>query len=795
MAPMRIRIDGGTFRDKHNREVTLHGINVAGDSKLPRYPDMPSHVKNKFFLGDSVSFVDRPFSMDEAHEHFTRLKRWGYNTIRYIFTWEAIEHEGPGKYDEDFIKHTIEVLRLAKSYGFYVFMDPHQDVWSRFTGGSGAPMWTVYACGLDPTKFINTQAALVQNTWPNPADFPKMIWATNYTRLACQVIFTMFFAGKDFTPKCVIDGKNIQDYLQDHFVAACKHLAQRIHEAGDLEGDVVIGYESVNEPNKGLIAHPDLSVIPSEQNLQKGTSPTAWQAILTGSGRACEVDTWEFGGLGPYKSGKELIDPNGQMAWLDPKEWSDTKYGWKRSESWKLGECIWAQHGVWDPTTDTLHKPKYFAKHPKTGEKLDNEYFINNYFMYYYRKYRNAVREVWPEAIMLLQPTPFEIPPSIQGTEDDDSNMIFASHFYDGITLITKKWNRFWNVDVFGILRGKYLSPAFAIKVGETAIRNCFRDQLSAIRQEGIDYMGVHPCMYTEIGIPYDMDDRYAYKTGDYTSQALAIDANHFAVEHSKAQGFTWWLYSTNNTHEWGDSWNGEDLSILSHDDRELPLEEHTREDHTTSNSATKTPETDPSRASFSASRSSDPNTKTINPTNLKKTLSVDRMSHNSSSTTTPNNTNPNNAKDTLTLEERQGNTPGYRAAEAYVRPTPIATAGDILDYGFNLRNCVFTLQLSCKNPAPADAPTEIFLPGFHFPADKLSVTTSGGKWSLSADEGEGEAKGLQQVLKWWHPAGQELKLEVSGVKRRVGMVMGREEEEPGYLQQYVQMGKSCAVM
>ena len=103
--------------------------------------------------------------------------------------------------------------------------------------------------------------------------------------------------------------------------------------------------------------------------------------------------------------------------------------------------------------------------------------------------------------------------------------------------------NRYWNVDVFGLLRGKYMSPAFAIKVGETAIRNCFRDQLSAIRKEGMDYMGNHPCIFTEIGIPYDMDDKYAYRTGDYSSQTSAMDANHFAIEGSGANGFTLWVY------------------------------------------------------------------------------------------------------------------------------------------------------------------------------------------------------------------------------------------------------------
>lgn len=103
--------------------------------------------------------------------------------------------------------------------------------------------------------------------------------------------------------------------------------------------------------------------------------------------------------------------------------------------------------------------------------------------------------------------------------------------------------NRIWNVDVFGILRGKYLAPPFAIKLGETAIRNCFRDQLKAIRQEGMENMGMRPCVFSEIGIPYDMDDKYAYKTGNYSSQIAAMDANHFAIEGCGGNGFTLWVY------------------------------------------------------------------------------------------------------------------------------------------------------------------------------------------------------------------------------------------------------------
>lgn len=100
-----------------------------------------------------------------------------------------------------------------------------------------------------------------------------------------------------------------------------------------------------------------------------------------------------------------------------------------------------------------------------------------------------------------------------------------------------------WNVDVFGVLRGKYFSPAFAVKIGERAIRNCFRGELAAIQQEGLDYMGEHPCIIGELGIPYDMNNSAAYKFGDYSSQTSAMDANHFAVEGSKVN-YTLWNYT-----------------------------------------------------------------------------------------------------------------------------------------------------------------------------------------------------------------------------------------------------------
>ncbi|KAK1147605.1 endo-1,4-beta-glucanase [Aspergillus melleus] len=702
MNQYRLRVEGQSFRDPENREVTLRGINVAGDAKYPKVPDLRSHDPARFFDADNVSFVGRPFLLEHADAHFNRLRTWGYNTIRYIFTWEAIEHAGPGLYDEEWLDFTVNVLRIAKKYEFYIFMDPHQDVWSRLSGGSGAPAWTLYAAGLNPKAFKSTQAALSHNVWDSPADFPKMLWCTNYTRLACQTMFTLFWAGRDFAPKALIDGMNIQDYLQGHFIAACRYLAQKIHEAGDLEHDVVIGWESLNEPHRGLVGVQDISVVPPEQHLQLGTSPSPFQGMMLGSGQPCEVATWDFRRFGPRRTGAQLIDPRGESAWL-PAGYDDSRYGWRRDPGWKLGECLWAQHGVWDPSRKVLLRKDYFSRKPgATDEKLDYAGFTNYYFLNHYRAYKNAIRSVCGSTIMFCQPPVMELPPSIKGTGDDDPNMVHAVHFYDGLTLLTKHWNRLYNVDVVGILRGKHLTPAFGLKIGERSIRKSLRDQLRFLRQESIRHMGNRPLVFTEIGIPYDLDGKRAYKTGDYKCQIQAMDANHFALEGSTANGFTWWAYMVENDHTWGDQWNGEDLSIFSQDDQEVPRCIKTVSSNTISDES----------ESHSDTRS------LVGPCELQQTL-----------------------------EPR-----GYRAAEAYLRPSPTRVKGRVESHKFDLKKCTFKMTLSSEEATAPHAPSEIFLPGFHFPTNGTHVTVSGGTWEISEQVLDNVKF---QQLRWWHTEGR----------------------------------------
>lgn len=91
----------GFFRDTHGRTLLLRGINLASSAKTPQ-GQLGQQLQGFWEGAESgdVSFVNRvldlsPNAEHTADEHLQRLRSWGFNTIRYVTTWESIEHLGP----------------------------------------------------------------------------------------------------------------------------------------------------------------------------------------------------------------------------------------------------------------------------------------------------------------------------------------------------------------------------------------------------------------------------------------------------------------------------------------------------------------------------------------------------------------------------------------------------------------------------------------------------------------------------------------------------------------------------
>ncbi|KAG5459202.1 MAG: hypothetical protein BJ554DRAFT_423, partial [Olpidium bornovanus] len=146
-----IHICGRGFKDRYGRTLLLRGVNLGGNSKLPTRPNnLSSHIADRFFHHRDVSFVGRPFPLDEIDEHLGRLRTWGltFASGRLVRCVLSLPHADAsprniavvgksGIYDEEYIDFLIEILKKMSEFGLRCFIDPHQDLWSRFSGGSG----------------------------------------------------------------------------------------------------------------------------------------------------------------------------------------------------------------------------------------------------------------------------------------------------------------------------------------------------------------------------------------------------------------------------------------------------------------------------------------------------------------------------------------------------------------------------------------------------------------------------------------------------------------------------------
>lgn len=198
------------------------------------------------------------------------------------------------QYDQKYLTYLHDLLSLLPQYGLTAFVAIHQDVFSRLSGGSGAPGWTLESVGFDLSedgiKLEQTEGAYLggvrggkeekeEDSGRWPTGYLKLVASTMKSVLSlslssssffvsCRLtalekplgVFvwfrsTCFWAGDTLAAKLRIerptrDGKGtetvgIQTYLQEAFLDAVDVLAEKV---GHLEG--VIGFE-VRLPSPG----------------------------------------------------------------------------------------------------------------------------------------------------------------------------------------------------------------------------------------------------------------------------------------------------------------------------------------------------------------------------------------------------------------------------------------------------------------------------------------------------------------------------------------------------------------
>jgi hypothetical protein len=517
-----LRTEGCQFKDEQGRTLILRGVNLGGSSKVPFRPDGATHIREGFYEHRDVSFVGRPFPLEEADEHFSRLRAWGMTFVRFLITWEAVEHAGPGIYDQEYLDYVFQVVRKAGEHGIELFIDPHQDVWSRLSGGDGAPGWTFEAVGMDVRRFSETGAAIVHAIHGDP--LPRMIWPTNSSKLASATMFTLFFGGNIFAPKLKIDGQPVQEFLQGHYINAVRQVAERLKSLPN-----VVGYDTMNEPSPGYIGWPDLRE--TGGLVRAGISPSPYQAMLLGAGFAREVELWSLGLSGARRRGQRLVNPGGQRAWREGVE------------------CIWREHGVWDQDArgePQLLNPHYFAR---IGDRPVD--FANDHLLPFLQRYAREIRSVHRGAIIFIEAPPRQRP--ARWDPEAVPNAVHADHWYDGAVLFTKTFLPFLGADF----------DDGTLVLGRRRVHRSFVEQLARIKAQATELMGGIPTLIGEFGIAFDLWSKRAYRTGDFSQQVRAMDRTWRAMEANLLSG-TLWNYTADNDNCRGDQWNGEDLSIFS---------------------------------------------------------------------------------------------------------------------------------------------------------------------------------------------------------------------------------------
>ena len=571
LLPLHAQAD--RFIDASGRQVILRGVNLGGDCKVP-WPDGGTGYPGDFADHRDVSFINRPFPLEEADTHFARLRCWGFNCLRLLTTWEAVEHAGPGQFDTAYLDYFAEICRKAGEHGFYVFVDFHQDVWSRMSGGDGAPGWTFDAVGLDFNRFDAAGAALVMQhryqypgadgqtetqaeTPANQDGYPSMSWVRNYRMPANAVMWTLFWAGEHVTPQFRIDGVNVQEYLQRHLLGAMAQVARRVKDMPH-----VMGFDSMNEPGVGWLGQA-LSPVMVSGVRSLGALPLpgpVWsplEALAVARGVPTELPVRPSLSAPHEPVTLEVINPNAISIW-------------------KAGHpCPFEQAGIYVYKEDAYKQGHLVALRETAFSHTDGRAFSISEDAYgpFFHRVAQTLRTISPRWMLFAELDPFGALSGRSFPQHMPTQSVNASHWYDLGLVALKQFDARLSID---LLTGERAE-------GLAAIGARFQRQLSAVKTLANATPGGSPTLIGEFGIPYDLDQGAAYKAFAELKADPAQDHEEIWSTHIQLLSLmydaldalhlsaTQWNYTASNRNaaRFGDHWNQEDLSIFSLDQPE----------------------------------------------------------------------------------------------------------------------------------------------------------------------------------------------------------------------------------
>jgi hypothetical protein len=354
--------------------------------------------------------------------------------------------------------------------------------------------------------------------------YPRMIWPANYSLYAAATMFTLFFAGNAFAPELKIEGESVQDFLSERYIAAFRHCFRRLKNC-----KAVAGWGAMNEPHPGFIGYRDLRGL-ENVTLALGPLPSPFQAMIAASGASVKVPVYTPWLKGWKITGRKVINPQGLSLF---------KEGFT---------CPWKQAGVWagEGGDARLLKPDHFSACQGLPVRFTDD-FLKPFTIRFIERMKEADRPL----LFFIEGIPHRENPS--WGKDEGQNMVNAFHHYDGLTLFTKSFRPWLTLD----------QTTGRIILGRKKVAAHYSAKLAEAKAWARDHMGDMPCLLGEFGLPFDLNNRKAYTTGDYSLHEKALSLYYDAIDDNLLSS-TIWNYTADNTREDGDRWNGEDLSIVS---------------------------------------------------------------------------------------------------------------------------------------------------------------------------------------------------------------------------------------
>jgi hypothetical protein len=190
---------------------------------------------------------------------------------------------------------------------------------------------------------------------------------------------------------------------------------------------------------------------------------------------------------------------------------------------WREGhDPIWKAQGVWDVDKQgkphLLH-PGYFGT--VDGREVD---FGRDYFTAFVERYKRAIRSVQPNALIFVSPPPAETTfGRFAPTFSDERGFVYSPHFYDGLTLYLQRYIPWLGVDTH--------QRKVSFVLGRRRVRRNFTERIRRLLVTAEQDFGGAPMLIGEAGIPMNLNNKAAYRSGDFSRQVMAMDDTIQALE------------------------------------------------------------------------------------------------------------------------------------------------------------------------------------------------------------------------------------------------------------------------